>query len=111
MPTQALAHGQPPNPTPSPRAPPLAAAAHPHPSWRRGVDEAEREGPGIWGIDPVEDQQLAAVLMKVVGSLIRWGFIGAAFFKWYAEEESSGQGLPWVEPKDDAAHVGLKPNR
>jgi putative membrane protein len=78
---------------------------------RSAVYDFYEEAPRIWGIDPVDDQQLAAFFMKVVGSLILWGFIGAAFFKWYAEEESSGQGLPWAEPKDDTAHVGLKPNR
>ncbi|HEY5639309.1 MAG TPA: cytochrome c oxidase assembly protein [Dehalococcoidia bacterium] len=75
------------------------------------VYEFYEQAPPIWGLDPVEDQQLAAFIMKVVGSLILWGFIGFAFFRWFAEEESRGRGLPWTEAKEEPRPVGLNPNR
>lgn len=69
------------------------------------------QAPRIWGLSAVEDQQLGAFVMKVVGSLILWGFIAVAFFKWYAEEESEGRGLPWAGPKEEPRGAGLNPNR
>lgn len=78
---------------------------------RTAVYDFYEQSPRIWGLDPLGDQQLAAFVMKVVGSLILWGFIGAAFFRWYAEEESSGQGLPWAEAKEEPPRAGLNANR
>ncbi len=78
---------------------------------RTAVYDFYEQAPQIWGIDPVEDQQMAAFIMKVVGSLIIWGFIGVAFFRWFAEEESRGSGLPWTEPKEEPRPAGLHPNR
>ncbi|MCH7810203.1 MAG: cytochrome c oxidase assembly protein, partial [Chloroflexi bacterium] len=78
---------------------------------RSAVYDFYEEAPRIWGLDPVDDQQFAAFVMKVVGSLILWGFIGFAFFRWYAEEESTGRGLPWAETKEEPPRVGLNPNR
>ena len=78
---------------------------------RTAVYDFYEQSPRIWGLDPLGDQQLAAFVMKVVGSLILWGFIGAAFFRWYAEEESSGQGLPWAEAKEEPPGADLNANR
>ena len=78
---------------------------------RTAVYDFYEQAPRIWGLDPVDDQQLAAFIMKVVGSLILWGFIGFAFFRWYAEEESTGQGVPWADAKEEARRAGLNPNR
>jgi len=30
------------------------------------------------------------LLMKIVGGLILWGFIGTIFFRWHAREERDG---------------------
>lgn len=46
----------------------------------------------LWGIGVTEDQQIAGGLMKVLGTLILWSFIGVAFFKWYAREEAGARG-------------------
>ncbi len=78
---------------------------------RTAVYDFYEEAPQIWGLDPVDDQQLAAFIMKVVGSLILWAFIGLAFFRWYAEEESKGRGRPRAEAKDEPRRVGLNPQR
>jgi putative membrane protein len=69
------------------------------------------QAPRIWGLDPVQDQQMGAFVMKVVGSLILWGFIGYAFFKWYAQEEAEARGLPWNEVEEELREIGLEPNR
>ena len=78
---------------------------------RTAVYDFYEQAPRIWGLDPVDDQQFAAFIMKVVGGLILWGFIAVAFFRWFAEEESKGRGLPRVEAKEEPRRVGLKPHR
>jgi len=78
---------------------------------RSAVYDFYEEAPQIWGLDPVDDQQLAAFIMKVVGSLIIWAFIGLAFFRWYAEEEAKGRERPRAEAKDEPRRVGLNPQR
>lgn len=68
------------------------------------------QAPMIWGLNPVEDQQIGAFVMKVVGSLILWAFIGVAFFKWYNREEAEAKGLPWHEVEEELREIGLEPN-
>ena len=46
--------------------------------------------PRIWGISALDDQLIAGLLMKIVGGLILWGFIGTVFFRWHAREERDG---------------------
>lgn len=54
------------------------------------------EAPRIWGMNPVEDQQLAGGIMKVIGGAILWGVIATMFFRWYAREENARTGeLTW----------------
>ena len=45
--------------------------------------------------------------MKLMGSLILWGFITVIFFQWYAKEESDSRGLAWTEVEDELEAVGL----
>ncbi|HUF52510.1 MAG TPA: cytochrome c oxidase assembly protein [Dehalococcoidia bacterium] len=78
---------------------------------RTAVYDFYEQAPRIWGLDPVSDQQLGAFIMKVVGSLFLWAFIGVAFFRWYAREEAESQGLPWVEVEEELREIGLEPNR
>ena len=49
------------------------------------------------------DQQLGALVMKLFGSLILWGFICVSFFKWYAKEEREAKGPPGQTSKKEAA--------
>jgi len=65
------------------------------------------EAPRIWGLDPVEDQQIGALVMKLLGSLILWAFIGVAFFKWYAREEAEARGPAWREVEEELKELGL----
>jgi putative membrane protein len=48
------------------------------------------EMPKIWGIDPVNDQRIAGLLMKIGGGLILWTAIAVLFFQWFAREERDG---------------------
>lgn len=49
------------------------------------------EAPRIVSIlDPLADQQLAGLLMKILGGFLLWGVIAVLFFRWHAEEESGG---------------------
>lgn len=56
--------------------------------------------PRIWGIDPLEDQLIAGLVMKLGGGLVLWGFIAAIWFRWYARDSREGSdtlGLAGVE--------------
>ena len=46
--------------------------------------------PRIWGIDPLTDQLIAGLVMKLVGGLILWVVIAAIFFRWGHEETTEG---------------------
>ncbi len=63
--------------------------------------------PRIWGITAVEDQQIGGGVMKVVGALILWSFIGVAFFRWYAREEAESQGIALREVEEELRELGL----
>jgi putative membrane protein len=43
--------------------------------------------PGLWGIDPVTDQRMAGLIMKIGGGLLLWSVIAVMFFRWHASEE------------------------
>lgn len=52
--------------------------------------------PRIWGMDVIEDQQLAGAFMKVIGGTILWGVIVTMFFRWYRQSErDKGDELTW----------------
>jgi cytochrome c oxidase assembly factor CtaG len=67
--------------------------------------------PRIEGISIVTDQQLGALVMKVFGSLILWGFIGVSFFKWYAKEEREAKGPAWSEVEEELREIGVTPRK
>lgn len=46
--------------------------------------------PRIWGIDPLTDQLIAGLVMKLVGGAILWTVIAVIFFHWGREESSEG---------------------
>ncbi|MPZ88467.1 MAG: hypothetical protein GEU81_10405 [Nitriliruptorales bacterium] len=53
-------------------------------------------------LDPVADQQLAGLLMKILGGLILWGVIAVLFFRWSQEEETGGPDiLYWRDLEQD----------
>ena len=54
------------------------------------------DAPRIWGIDPVTDQMVAGLLMKIGGGLLLWSVIAVLFFKWYVKEETrQDESLSW----------------
>jgi len=46
--------------------------------------------PRIWGLDPLNDQLIAGLTMKIGGGLILWGVIATIFFRWFAQEQREG---------------------
>ncbi|MFQ5859844.1 MAG: cytochrome c oxidase assembly protein [Anaerolineae bacterium] len=65
------------------------------------------EAPRIWGISPISDQQIAGLIMKLLGSFILWSFIAVAFFKWYEREEVEARGPRWSEVEEELGRLGL----
>ena len=54
------------------------------------------EAPRVFGISAVEDQQIAAAVMKIGGTTIIWGVIVGMFFHWYrVSERDKGDVLTW----------------
>lgn len=43
--------------------------------------------PKIWGLDALQDQQIAGIIMKTGSGVILWLLITVLFFRWAAEEE------------------------
>ncbi len=75
----------------------------------RVVYQAYAEAPRIWGISPLDDQQIAGGLMKLLGTIILWSFIAVAFFKWYEREEAEARGPRRQE--DELRTLGLTTKR
>lgn len=71
------------------------------------VYEFYAAAPRTWGISPVADQQIAGGMMKLLGSLILWSFIGVAFFRWYQKEEAEQQEPHWSEIEEELRELGL----
>jgi putative membrane protein len=61
------------------------------------------------GVDPVVDQRIAGLLMKIVGGFLLWGFIAVLFFRWNKQDELTGSDAPaWqdVERQVNRLEVG-----
>jgi putative membrane protein len=61
------------------------------------------------GVDPVVDQRIAGLTMKLVGGFILWGFIAALFFRWNRQDSLTGSDAPvWqdVERRANRLEVG-----
>lgn len=55
------------------------------------------------GVDPVVDQRIAGLVMKIVGGLILWGFIAVLFFRWNRQDELTGSEEPaWQDVEREA---------
>ena len=54
------------------------------------------EAPRAFGLSAVEDQQIAAAVMKIGGTTIIWGVIIGMFFHWYTvSQRDKGDVLTW----------------
>ena len=80
-----------------------------HPVYRV-YDRVDR----LWGIDAVNDQQIAGVIMKLVGGFFLWGIIFGIFFRWskvHMEAERQGvrvserEVLTWDAVQAELAHL------
>jgi putative membrane protein len=59
------------------------------------------------GADPVTDQRIAGLVMKLVGGFILWGFIAVVFFKWHAQDELTGSDEPvWQDVERQVMEAG-----
>lgn len=45
------------------------------------------EAARLWGIDPVTDQAVAGLIMKLAGGLFLWIVIAVIWFRWYRQEQ------------------------
>lgn len=75
------------------------------------VYDAYATAPRIWGISPIEDQQIAGGMMKLLGSIILWSFIAVVFFRWYERETAKAQEPQWHEVESELDRLGLTPKR
>lgn len=55
--------------------------------------------PRVWGLSPLADQQIGAIIMKVGGGLLFLALAIAVFFRWYNKEEAQRKA-------DAEAHYG-----
>jgi putative membrane protein len=46
--------------------------------------------PRIWGIEPLTDQLIAGLVMKLLGGAILWAVVAVVFFRWGREESTHG---------------------
>lgn len=74
----------------------------------RAVYGVYAEAPRLWGIGPLDDQQIAGGLMKLLGSLVLWGFMAVVFFRWYAREQADQQEPSWSDVEAELQQMGLE---
>ncbi|MHB8375667.1 MAG: cytochrome c oxidase assembly protein, partial [Dehalococcoidia bacterium] len=63
--------------------------------------------PRLWGLSPISDQQIAGGIMKTVGALVIWWFIGLAFFRWYRDAQAEEKGPRWADVQDELEQLGI----
>jgi putative membrane protein len=63
--------------------------------------------PRLWTLTPIEDQQFAGFVMKILGSLILWAFIAYAFFRWYQRDLADQRDPQWDEVREEMSRMGL----
>jgi putative membrane protein len=62
------------------------------------------EYPKLWGLTPLVDQQIAGLLMKLLGTVFLWVLVSIRFFQWFNHEEHQDEkfvddGFPRDEPR------------
>jgi putative membrane protein len=55
------------------------------------------EAAPLAGMDPVLDQRIAGLTMKLLGGFLLWAAIAMLFFKWHSQEEATGTDETWDE--------------
>jgi putative membrane protein len=74
----------------------------------RAVYEFYAEAPRIWSISALDDQQVGAGVMKLIGSFILWSFMTVIFFRWYAREQAEEAEPHWDEVEAELQELGLQ---
>jgi putative membrane protein len=77
----------------------------------RVVYQSYAEAPQIWGLSPIDDQQIAGGIMKLLGTIILWSFMIVVFFRWYEREEGEARGPHWPEVEEEPRNLGLPTKR
>ncbi len=54
----------------------------------RPLYRAYESFPRLWGLSPLDDMQLAGLIMKIGGGLLLWSIITVMFFRWASREEA-----------------------
>ena len=67
--------------------------------------------PRLWGMSTITDQQIGGGIMKTMGGLILWWFIGLAFFRWYRDSQSEEKGPSWSAVEGELQELGLSRKR
>lgn len=49
------------------------------------------ETPKLWGLTPLVDQQIAGLLMKLLGTVFLWVLVTVRFFQWFSHEEHESE--------------------
>ncbi len=55
----------------------------------RPLYRAYEDFPRLWGLSPLDDMQLAGLIMKIGGGLLLWSIITVMFFRWASREEAA----------------------
>ena len=64
------------------------------------------QAPALLGIDPITDQQVAGLLMKVGGGFFIWGVITVMFFRWSAaQERGDPDPIYWRDLDPELEHI------
>lgn len=66
--------------------------------------------PRLWGADPLTDQQIAGLIMKLGAGMYLWTVIAVVFFRWYAREEAKPRDiLLWEDVERELAKPSETP--
>lgn len=66
-----------------------------------------------WGVSVVDDQRIAAVVMKLAGGTLLWAVMAAIFFRWFNDEDreaaarARAAALRWPEVEAELQRMGL----
>ncbi|MCB0973773.1 MAG: cytochrome c oxidase assembly protein [Actinobacteria bacterium] len=65
--------------------------------------------PRLWGIQVLNDQLVAGLIMKLGGGIFLWIAIVVIFFRWHGESDRIARGAPmrWEEIEDELNDMGL----
>jgi putative membrane protein len=61
----------------------------------------------IWGLTPIQDQQIAGLIMKIGAGVLLWGVMAIIFFRWAADEERAQHPKARREFEHELEHMGL----